>query len=107
MLLFVPGFSFIVTIFAEAVFAGSTTFDGEYFFAAASAVFGTLGTLLIWRKFVLWTLSRRAFTVMVGAIPFAQEIYPRSNPGCGTDAVLQLGRHSVDAGLWVWLTIWV
>jgi hypothetical protein len=105
----VPGVSILTTQLADRALPGSTAFDESYVFYVSSAVLGTLATILLWRKLVVWSFGRAALTATVALIPLAQVLYPYplwSNPGCAEDDILRMGQHSLDAGLWVWLTIW-
>lgn len=67
------------------------------------------GTILIWRKAVLWTLGRKWLTALVACVPFIQVLYakPLWDAGCIDNDILRAGQHEVGIGLWVWLSIWV
>jgi len=84
-------------------------FDDLGCFHLWSAVLWTVGTIVVWRAVIVWTFGRRFLTAVVAVVPFAQVLYPHPlwQAGCGSDDVLRAGQHFTDAGLWVWLTIWV
>jgi len=77
------------------------------------AVLWTAGTIIIWRRFVLWTLGRKWLTALVAVVPFIQVIWAQplwSSRGCFaslSDDFLQHGQHDFLSGLFIWLCIWI
>lgn len=77
------------------------------------AVLWTAGTILIWRRFVLWTWGRKWLTALVAVVPFVQVIWATplwSSRGCFaslSDDFLQHGQHDFLSGLFIWLCIWI
>ena len=84
-------------------------FDGFRWFEFTFSVLWVAGTIVIWRRAILWTLGRRWLTALISLIPFVQIVYnqPLWNAGCISDDVLRAGQHQVSVGLWTWLAIWV
>lgn len=107
----VPGVSILAMMVGRRFWNPAVSNYDEWFaFQICSAVLGTAATIFLWRRLVIWTLGRGCMTAVVALVPFAQVLYPYplwSNPGCMADDILRMGQHSLDAGLWVWLTVWV
>lgn len=82
--------------------------DDESRFNLIIAGFSVLAAILIWRRFVIWTMGRKALTGLIGVIPFVQVVVtqPLWNSGCGGDTLLEMCQEQVSLGLWIWLCIW-
>ena len=107
-----PGVSVVAVPLVRICLKGVISVDELDLLFAISAGLGTAVSIFAWRTLVLWTLGRKVMTGVVALIPFAQVIYPYplwSTSGCFSfaDTFLRFGQHSIDAGLWVWLTIWI
>jgi hypothetical protein len=105
------------SIAASALFENALTplgFDDLRSFQLFYSTLVVVAVILIWRKFVLWTMGRRWLTAIVSLIPFVQvavnlplwQIQPQ---GCidFSEEALRIGQHQVGTGVWGWLLIWI
>jgi hypothetical protein len=71
------------------------------------------GTILIWRRTVLWTTGRKGLTAIVSLIPFVQvavNLPLWTTAGCLggiTDDFLRMGQHQIGVSIWAWMMIWI
>ena len=77
------------------------------------ALLWVMGTIIIWRALVVWTLGRAWLTTLVGMIPFVQVVYGQPlwiGTGCSRflfDEGLRHGQLEVGISLFVWMSIWL
>lgn len=94
-------------------YASLGPFDEPRLFHLFFALGWVMGTIIIWRALVVWTLGRAWLTALVGMIPFVQVVYAQPlwiGSGCFrfiSDGLLREGQHEVGIGLFVWMSIWL
>jgi hypothetical protein len=88
---------------------GFGPFDGIWWFHLSFSVLWVVATIVIWRRFILWTLGRKWLTVLISAIPFIQVVYakPLWDAGCIDEDVLRVGQHELGVAVWVWVAVWI
>lgn len=108
----VPALAIAAHIFLKEALPGPTGVaildDDESRFNLIIASVSVVAAILIWRRFIIWTMGRKALTALIGLIPFVQVVamQPLWPSGCGGSITLELCQQEVAVGLWIWLCIW-